>query len=163
MRQDSDMFGGWRARGLRLRYRPSSRITQGVLSFVPWVDILLVGLFFVLVGGQLTLSPGLPVNLPDMPFQSGVKRGLPLVMVAVEVDEGDSQCLVFFDDVRFRLGDEEAERRLVESIAKKVRADGATVAVLYADAQSPHGMVARLVNLARSAGIRLVNVSATVE
>ena len=156
------MFGGWSAAGLRLRFKPSSRISQSMLTISPWVDVLLVGVFMVVVTMGLTITPGVPVKLPEAPFIEGIRHGIPMVLLAVEGDTG-VECLLFIDDERFRLGDERQEALLSEAISKRVRVDGRAEAVLHADELAPHGMVMRAVNVARSAGIRLVNVATRPE
>ena len=156
------MFGGWSASGLRMRFRPASRICQSFMTVSPWLDVILVVLLFVFVSGELLVSPGMPVKLPEGPFVEGVRHGVPMVLVAVEKDDGVS-CLIFFDEDRYRLGDNDRELAFAQAVESYVSRSGVAKAVLHADERVPHGMVVRAVNLARSAGIRLVNITVRPE
>ncbi len=162
MRAQSGMFGGWSASGLRLRFRPSCRVGQGLMTVAPWIDIVLVILLFYYVTQSFLVTPGVFVKLPEGPFVEGVRHGVPIVLLSVEGEEGVN-CSLFFDEVRYRLGDIDRELAFSRAIEAYIHHGGRTEAVLHADERSPHGMVMRAVNLARSAGIRFVSVTVRPE
>jgi biopolymer transport protein ExbD len=91
--------------GLRTKYVPRSRIGQGLISVAPWVDVVLLIVFFLLVGSRVVLQPGVVVALPEGPFTEGTRPGLIAVVLSVGGEGGRREEIVFFDDERFRMGD----------------------------------------------------------
>ena len=145
-----------------MRFRPRSRIGQVFLTIAPWVDALIVALFFVLLQGQLLLQPGVRVDLPRIPFHEGAAYGQRLVLMSTETQTG-RESVVFFDDERFVLSLPRQVEQLRERLSLHARRGGQRQLLLHADERAPHGDVVQVVNLVRESGITRVNVSTRPE
>ena len=150
--------GSWNTGGLRARFRTRSRLANGFLQAVPWINFAVVLALFLALSGRLTLHPGVVFELPRASFREGLQRGLTLVMLRAQRPQG-AETLVFFDDVRYQIGVPEQGAQLRDELARAAaRPDGRQL-LLLADRRVPHGDVMALVNLARSAGIQRVNAA----
>lgn len=145
--------------GLRMRFKPRSRIANPFLQIVPWLNIIVIIALFLVLAKRVTLQPGVVFNLPTGPFQEGLRQGLTLIMLHVKQGEGEARTFVFFDDVRYRPGDEREEEQLRQELRQAASRPGGRQALLFADRNVPHGDVMALVRVVRSAGIRTVNVA----
>lgn len=155
-------WGAWRADGLRMRFRPRSRIGQGFLMVVPWVDCLFVLVLFLALGHRLLLRPGIVFELPQAPFREGVHHGLTVVMLVVDRPKGP-ETLVFFDDIRYELSNAAEMEQLRSRVGSGLGQPGGRQLLLLADRRVPHGDVVALVNLARETGIQRVSVTVKPE
>lgn len=162
MDTQQNRWHSWRGEGLRMRFRPRSRIGQTFLTIAPWIDMLIVALFFVLLQGQLLLQPGIQVDLPQVPFREGAAYGQTLVLMSAETAAG-RESVVFFDDERFVVGIPRQMELLEDVLSLHARRGGQRQLILHADARVPHGDVVQVINLVREAGIARVNVSTRPE
>jgi len=145
--------------GLRTRYYPKSRIGQGLVSIAPWIDIVLLVAFFIHLESRLILQPGVVVELPKAPFRNGSRFGLTAVIMSVKgAQEGKSQEMVFFDDDRFLVDDEEQMQGLKEALASRAEEHPDDNLAIQSDHRVPHGTVVDIVNMALEVGIQKVNV-----
>lgn len=146
--------------GLRTRYYPKSRIGQGMISMAPWVDIILLIIFFVIMDAKLVLQPGVIVELPTAPFTEGSHSGLIAVVLSVRGPEaGGRKEIVFFDDERFLVEDKEQMQGLKRAFAARVREHPDADLDVRADRRVSHGTVMAIMNMAREVGIKKVNVA----
>jgi biopolymer transport protein ExbD len=158
MRKLTSTWGAWSADGLRMRFRPRSRISQAFLQVVPWLNFVVVLLLYLALARQLILAPGVVFDLPRAPFREGLRRGPRIVMVHVRHPAGP-ETFVFFDNVRYQTGlPQQAEQLRAELARAAARPDGRHL-LLLADRRVPHGDVIELVNLARAVGVQRVNVA----
>ncbi len=148
----------WRARNLRDKYRPKSRIGLAFLVAVPWIDVLLVAALFIWVGSRLTLRPGTVFDLPAAPFQEGLYENITAVLIPVTRNGWQSETLVFFDDERYSLSDQQQVQRLGAAMRNLLSRTARRELLLLADRRVPHGDVMAAVNVARAAGVQRVNV-----
>jgi len=148
--------------GLRTRYVPKSRIGQGLVSMAPWVDILLLVVFFLMLNSKLLLQPGVIVDLPAAPFVEGSSPVLVAVVLSVGETENSRprRQIVFFDDERFLAGSAEQMARLKHAFAVRAGNDPDQDLVIEADRDVPHGLVIDIMNMALEVGIRRVNIAA---
>ena len=150
----------WSVSGLRTRFNPKSRIGQGLIGLSPWLDIVLLVVFFGLLEHRLVLQPGVLITLPRGAFEQGARPSLVAVAFAVRgVNGGPNKEVVFFDDERFLLGDWGQVQKLKTALATRSREHPGAALTIQADAALPHGMVMRLMQMARDVGIPLVNVA----
>jgi biopolymer transport protein ExbD len=146
--------------GLRTRYRPKSRIGQGLISMAPWADLVLLVLCFWKFDSMVALQPGIGVELPEAPFEQGSRLGLvAVVMCVTPVGKGPVKEIVFFDDERFVVREEGSMRALNDSIAARAKEQGDTTLVIQADRNVRHGTVVDIMNMALESGIKRVNVA----
>jgi biopolymer transport protein ExbD len=146
---------------LRTRFTPRARISQGLIGVAPWVNILLLMLMFVLFQGRMVLRPGVVMHLPEVPFSAGT-AGPVMVAVVVAVEPSGREVggeAVFFDDVRYRVGNPEDMEDLKAALARRQSEHPAEALVLQADERVNHGTVMALINMASDVGIRTVNLA----
>jgi hypothetical protein len=157
-------WGAWRSDGLRMRFRPRSRIRQTFLLVVPWLNFGALILLYWTLGQRLTLNPGVVFELPRAPFREGLQPGATAVMLSVARPQGQGmETLVFFDDTRFQMSVTGQVTQLRAELARRALQPGGRQLLLLADRRVPHGDVMDLVNLARETGVQRVNVSVKPE
>jgi len=127
----------------------------------PWLDLVLMLLFFCFAESRLVLQPGLVVELPEATFEEGVETGMIAVVVALERPEGRSE-IVFFDDEPYAVEDELRMDALEVALADYRKGSADTALTLYADKSVSHGTVSRLVQMARGVGVERVNMGTSL-
>ena len=146
--------------GLRTRYAPRSRIGQGLISVAPWLNIVLLLVFFAMVESRSLLVPGVVVRLPELPFRDGTPPGMTAVALSIGQPGGGREDLIIFNDERFPLNSPKQMQLLREAFTERARQQTGVPLVLLADERMSHGTVMRIVNMAREAGFREVNIAA---
>jgi biopolymer transport protein ExbD len=146
-------------------YRPPNRLNRGLVSAAPWLDGLLLLLFFLLVTSRFVLQPGLSIRLPTAPFTGGATPYGLLGVVVVQEATGDknSEEIFYFDDERFVLGQPASDEKLKKAFAKAVQSKPGQAMVIEADQLVKHGTVVALINMAAAAGIPDVVVATRPE
>lgn len=137
----------------RDRYQASG----GFWLLVPWLSV------FVLLGGAFVLSgtvsviPG-SVVVPEAggELREGMLRGLMMVAVPVERAEGDTAMAVFFDDARYMADAGGGWSELARKVG--VLAEGRKELNLLVDRRLAHGLVVKLVDALRRAGVARINL-----
>mgnify|MGYP006423794473 CR=1 FL=1 len=147
----------WTASELRTRFVPKSRIRNGLVSMSPWLDLVLLLIFFLFAESRIVLRPGVVVDLPAASFSEGVASGMIATVVSLKGLDGRSE-VVFFDDEPYGVSDADRMSALKVALAdyRKVHSDSALT--LYADRRVEHGTVSALVQMARSVGVDRVNL-----
>jgi len=148
------------ATGLRTRFSPKSRVGQGLVSMAPWIDIVLLFFVFLFIDGKFVLQPGAVIELEEAEFVDGLRPGEMLVVTSVKASKkGARDEMVFFDDVRFLVAQEEQMSGLQEAFRRTVRKRPETGLTIHADKQVEHGTIMRLLSMAKRAGIKRVNLA----
>lgn len=148
------------ASGLRTRYAPRSRIGHGLILAAPWINLLLLILFFLMVDRRLSLQPGYAVNLPLATFTAGSRSDLKVVIRAVTTaGAGHRKEIVYFNDQRFLAADEGQMKRFQETLAGCVRRSQMNGVIVFADAGVDLSTLSRLFEMAREVGVRRVTVA----
>lgn len=148
------------AAGLRTRFFPKSRISQGLISIGPWMDIVLLIIFFILVDSRLLLQPGILVDLPRAPFREGAPFGMTAVVMTVGGTPTKlGREIVFFDDERFLASQPEQMRGLRSAFSARVRRHPESDLIIQADRRIQHGTVVDIMNMALEAGVQQVNIA----
>jgi biopolymer transport protein ExbD len=156
-----EKYSSWWASGIRTRYFPKSRIGSGLISIAPWLNVVLLMIFFLLIDRKYVLEPGVVIELPKAPIEGGSPFGLTAVILSIKgTEKGEREEIVFFDDVRYRLKQEEQRRRLQRAFAGHLREGQEVTLVIQADRGVSHGIVVDLMNMAMAAGIDKVNIAA---
>lgn len=156
-----DKYRSLATSGLRTRYLPKSRIGQGLISVAPWVNIVFLLFFFMLIDRKFLLEPGILVDLPKAAVEQGSLFDMTAVVLSIKGAEKDSrEEIVFFDDVRYKLKQEEQKKRLQRAFSSRVMDGREVTLVIQADAKVSHGTVVDLMNMALAAGIDRVNIAA---
>lgn len=132
---------------------------QNITSGIPWIDAVIIIMLLLVVNNRLTIVPGMIFELPSAPLRGGTHSGLTAVMIPVVQDvSAGSETLIFFDDERFSMKDEDLSERLTSKVRERIQASSSHDLLLLADKKIPHGDVIRFVNIVREAGVNRVNV-----
>ena len=135
---------------------------KNISSGIPWIDSVIIIVLLLVVNNRLTIVPGMVFDLPRAPLRSGAHNtynGLTAVMIPVVHDvTSGGETLIFFDDERFSMEDEDFAERLSSKIRQRIHASSSHDLLLLADRNIPHGDVIRFVNVVREAGVNRVNV-----
>lgn len=148
------------ARSHRSIYRFGGVWRQAMLVWAPWFDALVIIVLLLVVHARMVVSPGVMFDLPQAPLREGMHAGLTALMIVVSrVPGGADDTLLFFDEDRYIMRDQEQMRMLAERLRARVALAARQELLLLADRMAPHGDVVAFVNLAREAGIQRVNVA----
>ncbi len=145
--------------GLRMRFIPRARLGQGLVVMGPWVDLILLLLFYVILSAQFIIQPGVVIDLPESKVQDGARLGMTMVVLAPVAHSAAGGHVVFFNDQRFLIDRPDHVERLQRQLSLRVqRLPGAGVTI-QADHNVDHGIIVRLVELARESGVKSVNIA----
>ncbi len=159
MKNDEE-YMRWSVRGLRTKYFPKNRIGHGFLVISPWIDVLLLLLFLVMLNKLIVLQPGVVINLQESSFGDATSGGFEVVVMSVKgIKDNVTEDLVFYDDVRFKIENETPRNDLMESFKERIEQTGNSNLVIYADQAVSHGTIINIINLAKQAGVANVNMA----
>ena len=132
-------------RMLRMRrvFRKENRIANGLIDVAPFVDIAMLLFLFFFIGRLLVLQPGIPIELPEAPFLSGV----------------DHRALILYitQEGHFFMGDERiAMHGLDYHFSRAVHEDPDILLLIEADRRVEYAMLVDIYNRAMTAGIRRI-------
>ncbi len=142
---------------MRTRYVPDVRFRHGLLRMAPWLDMVLIILYLVLLHSRVVLQPGVVVELPDA--QPGAGLISPLIAVALVSGPPKAPVYrVFFDNEQYALDDENRLEALRTAMEEKRIHLNQTALTLYADRRIEHRHLMRLMQLAQEAGMQRINL-----
>jgi len=124
---------------------------------VPWLDLLLVLFYLVLLHSRVVLQPGVVVELPSVKPDAGLTSPL----IAVATVSGTPQTpvyRVFFDNEQYVLDDVQRLDALRAALTEKRIDMNETALTLYADQRISHRDLMRLLQLAQEAGMQRINL-----
>lgn len=166
-----DWFGNFGRDGIRTRYRPRSRIYSAFFAVVPWFDMTVLALAFVVFSQMISVIPGVTVDLPVDTVRDGMRSTIMIVVKAsplgVETqtqpsgaDDGATVrpmgITVFFNDSRFNLSQPHHIATFRNTLATLISSSGETEALLYLDEAITHENTMRFSLLLKSAGVRRI-------
>ncbi|MCK5529258.1 MAG: biopolymer transporter ExbD [Kiritimatiellae bacterium] len=158
--KNEEEYSRWSVSGLRTKYSPKNRIGHGFLIISPWVDILLLLMFLVLLDKTIVLQPGVVIDLKQSSFGDATRSGFEVVIMSVKGMKGSfSEDIVYYDDVRFRIENAKPREELMLSFKDRVQKTGNSNLVIFADQAVAHGTIVEIMNLARQAGVSHVNMA----
>lgn len=150
----------WSVSGLQTKYFLRNRIGHGFLVISPWLDVLLLLLFLVMLNKLIVVQPGVVINLQQSSFGDATQCGFEVVIMSVRGINGNvSEDIVFYDDVRFKIKNETSRNDLQASFKERVEKTGNSNLVIYADQSVSHGTIINIMNLAKQAGVANVNMA----
>lgn len=133
---------------------------QAVMYSVPWINAIILFILFFLYHERITISPGIVFDLPPAPLREGSHTGLTALMFSVNQESmSREEAMVFFDDSRFMVEDNEQMSLLAEQIRVRLKNASSGDFLLLADKRVKHGDILRFVNILRQAGVSKVNVA----
>lgn len=145
--------------GLRTRFMPRARLGHGLVTMGPWVDLVLLLLFYVILTSQFVIQPGVIIDLPESKVAEGVRMGMTMVVLSPVSSEKSATQVAFFDDERFLIDRAEHLERLKNRLALKVQRFPESGLTVLADGNVAHAVIVALVEIAREAGVKSVNVA----
>ncbi len=119
-------------------------------DFVPFIDLILIGLFSVILGSRFVFAPGLDVELPKV--DSEVLTVLPTAAV-LTIRENE---MILFEGDRVRIGG--LEQKLGEYMTKK-KFDK-TILLVKSDQSVEVRILLEILDLARRSGFSRVQIAA---
>lgn len=143
-------------RDLRMRYSPRARIRPIYLHVAPWLDLLFVLFFLLLVQSRLVLKPGVLVDLPAYHVE-GIQGGHVAVLIRGR-GRFESPATLYFADEVFRLDDADRRVALAVTLARVRLEDQETLLTLYADRAIPQDFIIQVMELASRAGYAQLNL-----
>jgi len=152
---------GWRHARSEGIWRHGASWVKPLFAAAPWITLVLLLVMFNLIGGRLAAAPGVEFELPEpVGRQATVPEFTVLAMPSANVGESGG-TLVFFDDARFVLGDQQSVELFRNQLERGVQ--GSKVAnasmLVLADRRVPSGDLIRLVGIARQSGIGRVQIA----
>jgi len=152
---------GWRPERTEGIWLHGCRWAKPFVAAAPWITLALLLATFSLLQGRLSAAPGLVFDLPEPVMGDGADvPSLAAVVVPVAREGGAGrETLVFFDDERYSLSDDESMTRLRERLGERAAADASGTLLLLADSHVPSGHMMRLAGLARDAGVVHIQVA----
>jgi len=159
IRAETYRFGN--VTGLRTRFLPKSRLGQGIIGIAPWVNIVLLLIFFVLLDKKFVLQPGYVVDLPRSAFSGGLRSELAVVVRSVGQSgvSGLRKEIIYFNDQRFLANDDQQMKNLQNALASRPVKDKNLGLIVFADSHVNTETLMKLFNMAMEVGIRKVNVA----
>jgi biopolymer transport protein ExbD len=151
---------GWRPAQAEGIWRHGARWTKPLFAAAPWITLALLLVMFGLLGDTLTTAPGVVFDLPAPVGRQAAAPGTTmLVLPSANVGETGG-TLVFYDDARYVLGDQQSVALLREQLLARVQANPARATLLVlADRRVATGELMRLVDIARESGMKHVQIA----
>jgi len=141
-------------------YRFGGPWAQAVIYSVPWINTLILMVLLFLYHQRIAISPGIVFDLPSAPLREGSHTGLTALMFAVTHESmAREEALVFFDDARYMVQDDEQMSNLAEQIRLRMKNADSKDFLLLADKRVSHGDIMRFVTILRNTGVSKVNVA----
>ena len=166
----TDWFGDSSGRAnLRIRYRPPCRIHSVFFSVVPWLNIFLLVMAFVLLMQSRAVVPGFNVDLPVERTGDGMRSSL--IIVAKNIPhtrsaeapaaspgndgavEPTMNLMLFFKDDRFNMSKPHSIATFRNNLMAAMRGQDETEVILYLDETATQKDAIRLAAMLRDAGV----------
>jgi len=147
-------------RAKRSIYRFGGVWAQAMLIAVPWLNAIILVIALFAVNQRIAITPGIVFELPTAPLHEGSHGGLTVLMFAVSREtQAGEETLVFFDDERYLIQDDDQSARLANRLSGSLSIGHQPDVLLLADKRVPHSDVMHFVNIARKAGAKRINVA----
>ena len=124
-----------------MRFPRHTKVFRGQLDAAPYAGVFFLLTMFVLLNSSIVFTPGLPIQLPEATNVPGVTGPT----VAIAVDDGSR---VYFDNQVTN------EERLRQRLRDAVASTPEVTLVIHADGKVHWATMARLMLLARDAGVK---------
>jgi biopolymer transport protein ExbD len=152
------------AADLRTQYSPRSRIGQGLISVAPWINIVLLMIFMLMLDRKFVIQPGYVVDLPRGPFRAGSRSQLAVIVRSVsQASSGVRKEIIYFNDQRFLMSDAEQMKNLKNTLARCSLENKIAGLIVFADTHVNVDTLVSVFNMATEVGIRKVNVASRSE
>ena len=151
---------GWRVRRNEGIWKYGPRWAKPLAASAPWITICLLVLMFSIVSGRFVSSPGTVFDLPSGHAVADLHPDHVALMISVPRENvGGTETLVYFDDARYLLSDDASVRQLSARIAETAGSAKRNELLLMCDRRVSHGDVMKFTDIARRAGVAMVQVA----
>lgn len=128
----------------------------------PWISLALMLAVFGLATDRIALAPGTTFKLPDAPA-AGEASVMPelvvLIMPITRESAAFEETVVFFNDSRYIFSDNASAAQFKNELGKRVAETETGSLLLLADKRVSAGDLLRLVELAKGAGVKSVQIA----
>lgn len=124
-----------------MRFPRHTKVFRGQLDAAPYAGVFFLLTMFVLLSSSIVFTPGLPIRLPEATNVPGVTGPT----LAIAVDDGSR---IYFDNQVTN------EERLRQRLRDAVASTPEVTLVIHADDKVNWATLARLMLLARDAGVK---------
>lgn len=124
-----------------MRFPRHTKVFRGQLDAAPYAGVFFLLTLFVLLNSSIVFTPGLPIQLPEATNVPGVTGPT----LAIAVDDGGR---IYFDNQVTN------EERLRQRLRDAVASTPEVTLVIHADDKVTWATLARLMLLARDAGVK---------
>jgi len=142
---------GWSRRSHDGRMRRGGDWFRPFVAAVPWVTLGVLLLMLHLISGTLTRAEGVLFDLPEAGMRDGVATKLVALVLPVP-----RETLVFFDDTRYVLGDEQSASALADALSDRSSKLSETSILVLADRRVAVGELMKFAGIATKSGLRKI-------
>lgn len=150
---------GWRPRRNEGIWKYGPRWAKPLVAGAPWITVCLLVLMFYGISGHFVSRPGTIFDLPSGTASADLHPEHVALMLSVPRETGGTETLVYFDDARYILSDESSVRQLQSRMAELAAAAARKELLLMCDRRVSHGEVMKFTDIARRAGVAMVQVA----
>lgn len=151
---------GWRPRRNEGIWRYGPGWAKPLAAAAPWVTVGLLVLMFHVVSGHCVSRPGTVFDLPSGKASADLQPEHVALMISVPRETaGGAETLVYFDDARYLLSDDASVRLLTSRISELAGSSARRELLLMCDRRVSHGDVMKFADIARRAGVAMVQVA----
>ena len=151
---------GWRPRRNEGIWKYGPRWAKPLVAAAPWITVCLLVLMFHSISGHFVSRPGTLFDLPSGNASADLHPAHVALMISVPRETaGGTETLVYFDDARYVLSDETSVRLLTAQIAEVLGSSSRRELLLMCDRRVSHGDVMKFTDVARRAGVAMVQVA----
>lgn len=142
---------GWARRSNAGRMRSGVDWVRPFVAAVPWVTLGVLLLMLHLISGTLTRAEGVLFDLPEAGMRDGVATKLVALVLPVP-----RETLVFFDDTRYVLGDDQSASALESALSDRSSKLSETAILVLADRRVAVGELMKFAGIARRSGLKSI-------
>ena len=151
---------GWRPRRGEGIWKYGPGWAKPLAAAAPWITVGLLVLMFRMVSDRFVSRPGTVFDLPCGEASADIRPEHVALMLSVPRETaGGAETLVYFDDARYILSDDSSVQLLSGRLSELVGPSGRKSLLLMCDRRVSHGDVMKFTDIARSAGIGMVQVA----
>ncbi len=121
------------------------------VAAAPWLTLCMLVVTLYLLGGTLSIAEGVLFDLPEREFADGEQTSLVALLLPTS-----RETLVFFDDARFLLGDDQSMEAFREQLGERAAKLKEDALLVLADRRISAGELMNFAATARAGGIKRI-------
>ncbi len=137
-----------RSEGVWRHGLPSARV---LVAAAPYLMVILLMVMLYFLADTLTFAKGVVINLPDSQVSDGEVAAMVALVMPFEHD-----TLVFFDDARYFLDDEDSAKALVDHFNERTVTEDDCSLLVLADQNVDGGELMRFASIAKLGGMKKI-------